>query len=89
MMVLKPGQSSAEKPGNEHPRAEQWLFVISGHGRAIVGRHRCRIADGTLLLIERNEKHQITNTSRHPLITVNFYAPPAYGRSGGILQSVR
>ena len=30
MMVLSPGQSSTDKPKDEHPKAEQWLFVISG-----------------------------------------------------------
>ena len=34
MMVLKPGQSSSDQPENEHPRAEQWVFVISGSGAA-------------------------------------------------------
>jgi hypothetical protein len=33
MMVLQPGESTGE-PQNEHPRSEQWLFVISGTGRA-------------------------------------------------------
>jgi mannose-6-phosphate isomerase-like protein (cupin superfamily) len=34
MMTLKPGQASSDRPENEHPRAEQWLYVISGAGRA-------------------------------------------------------
>ena len=37
MMVLEPGQSTGE-PDNEHPRAEQWLFVISGSGVAKITR---------------------------------------------------
>jgi hypothetical protein len=34
MMTLRPGQSSSDEPVNEHPRCEQWLFVIAGAGRA-------------------------------------------------------
>ena len=84
MMVLRPGQSTGEK-ANEHPRAEQWLYVISGGGRARVGRRSVKIREGSLLLVEQNEEHQIENTGRKkPLVTLNFYVPPAYRRVGGV-----
>jgi mannose-6-phosphate isomerase-like protein (cupin superfamily) len=82
MMVLKPGQSSSDEPVNEHPKAEQWLYVISGSGRAKTPRRSLKLKAGSLLLIEKNEPHQITNTSRRPMITINFYAPPAYDTDG-------
>jgi len=82
MMVLKPGQSTGEKH-NEHPRAEQWLFVVSGAGRARVGRRSVQLKEGSLLLVEQNEEHQVQNTGRKkPLVTLNFYVPPAYTRDG-------
>jgi len=37
-------------------------------------------------LVERGEVHQITNTSRQPLVTVNFYVPPAYKKDGSLNQ---
>lgn len=84
MMVLKPGQTTGEKQ-NEHPRAEQWLYVVSGSGRARVGRRAVRISEGSLLLIEQNEEHQVENTGRKkPLVTVNFYVPPAYTPKGEV-----
>lgn len=87
-MVLKPGQLSSEKPENEHPRAEQWLFVVSGSGRSKVARRTVRLTAGSLLLIEKGEAHQITNTGRVPMVTVNFYAPPAYSADGEVKASV-
>jgi mannose-6-phosphate isomerase-like protein (cupin superfamily) len=81
MMVLGPGQSTGE-PQNEHPRSEQWLFVVAGTGRALVNRRRVTIREGSLLLIEKREIHQITNNGRRPLVTLNFYAPPAYTKDG-------
>src|SRR6266446_412376 len=66
MMVLQPGQSTGA-PENEHPRSEQWLFVISGAGQASVSKRRLSIRDNSLLLIEKGEIHQITNTGRRPL----------------------
>lgn len=83
MMVLRPGQSTGE-PINEHPRSEQWLFVVAGSGKALVNRRRVALRANSLLLIEKGEVHQITNTGRRPLITLNFYAPPAYTKDGDL-----
>ena len=89
MMTLKPGQSTTEKPENEHPRSEQWLFVLSGTGRAIVGKKRVSLKEGSLLLVEKDEAHQITNIGRTPMRTINFYAPPAYTSGGNVRPSVK
>jgi mannose-6-phosphate isomerase-like protein (cupin superfamily) len=86
IMTLKPGDSTSDKPENEHPRAEQWLYVVSGAGRAKVGRRTVTLKEGSLLLIEKREPHQITNTGRTPLVTLNFYAPPAYDLKGELLD---
>jgi mannose-6-phosphate isomerase-like protein (cupin superfamily) len=88
MMTLRPGQSSSDEVMNEHPRAEQWLFVVSGTGRAIVGKSRVALKTNSLLLIEKNEPHQVTNTGRKPLITLNLYVPPAYDDQGEVRPAV-
>ncbi len=75
-MVIPPGDSEGG-PDNKH-NADQWLHVISGEGIAIINGKRNSLRDGTLLLIERGEKHEIRNTGKRPLQTVNFYSPPAY-----------
>jgi mannose-6-phosphate isomerase-like protein (cupin superfamily) len=90
MMTLAPGESTDDQPSNEHPRCEQWLFVLSGRGTAVVKapkgrRRRLALLAGTLLVIERNELHQITNSGTTPLQTINLYVPPAY-RSDGALR---
>ena len=89
MMTLKPGQSTSEEPENEHPRCEQWLFVLRGTGRAVVGKRRVALKADSLLLIEKGEAHQISNTGRSPLVTLNFYAPPAYTKSGDLKWMAR
>jgi mannose-6-phosphate isomerase-like protein (cupin superfamily) len=88
-MVLRPGESSSDEPENEHPAAEQWLFVVSGAGRAKVAKRTVRLRKGSLLLIERGEVHQITNTGKQPMVTVNFYAPPAYTKDGEVKPTVK
>jgi mannose-6-phosphate isomerase-like protein (cupin superfamily) len=89
MMTLRPGQSSSDEPENEHPRAEQWCFVVSGSGRAIVGKRRVALKAGSLLLIEKGESHQITNTGREWLVTLNLYVPPAYSPAGEVKPAVK
>ena len=80
-MVLAPGASEGGS-GNRHRGADQWLFVLSGNGEAIVGGRRHALRAGSLLLIEKKEKHEVRNTGRSLLRTLNFYSPPAYRRDG-------
>lgn len=80
-MVIKPGGSEGG-PDNRHRGADQWLFVAAGEGVAIVEGARRSLRPGSLLLIERGERHEIRATGRTPLKTVNFYSPPAYTADG-------
>ena len=86
MMTIAPGENSGEDMENEHAWAEQWLYVVSGTGKARVGKRTVRLEPGSLLLVEKRERHRISNTGRRPLITVNVYAPPAYRSDGDPLR---
>ena len=77
-MTLRPGETSRDDVGNEHAFAEQWLFVVSGHGVARVGDSEVELRPGALLLVERGEPHQIRCTGLDPLVTLDLYVPPAY-----------
>ena len=80
-MVIPPGDAEGS-PQNRHAGAEQWLFVVAGSGRAIVNGRGRALKVGDLLLIEKNDQHEIRNTGRTLLRTLNFYTPPAYQKSG-------
>lgn len=80
-MTLAPG-SNTGGPDNRHPGADQWLFVISGSGLAIVEGAQQPLKVGSLLLIEHGEAHEIRCTGDEPLRTINFYSPPAYDDDG-------
>jgi mannose-6-phosphate isomerase-like protein (cupin superfamily) len=88
MMTLKSGESSSKEVEDEHPKAEQWVYVISGSGRAKTNGRSVAIKEGSLLLIEKNEAHQIINTGQSPLVTLNIYAPPAYTENEEVRPSV-
>ena len=80
-MTLPAGECEGG-PDNRHRGADQWLFVQSGTGVAIVNGKRAVLRAGSLLLIERGDRHEIRNTGRTPLKTLNVYVPPAYSKGG-------
>ena len=85
-MVLLPGKAEGDSR-NRHRGADQWLYVVSGTGRATVNKRRYALKAGSLLLIERGDEHEIRNTGRTPLKTLNVYVPPAYDAEGDELPA--
>jgi mannose-6-phosphate isomerase-like protein (cupin superfamily) len=81
VMVIPPGGAEGD-PRNRHRGADQWLWVIEGAGRALVNGRSHRLRKGTLLLIGRGERHEVRNTGRRLLKTLNVYVPPAYRKDG-------
>jgi mannose-6-phosphate isomerase-like protein (cupin superfamily) len=80
-MTIAPGESEGG-PDNNHRGADQWMFVEAGRGLAILNGRRQTLRAGSLILIERGERHEIRNIGRTPLRTLNIYVPPAYTKSG-------
>jgi mannose-6-phosphate isomerase-like protein (cupin superfamily) len=87
-MVIAPGGIEGDET-NRHRGSDQWLYVISGAGSAIVSSRRRVLGAGTLLLIERGETHEVRNTGTTPLRTLNIYVPPAYREDGDPLPAGR
>lgn len=76
-MVIAPGEAEGG-PDNRHRGADQWLYVVSGTGVATVEGEQQKLRAGSLLVIERGERHEIRNTGRGFLKTLKLYYPPAY-----------
>src|SRR3954452_17274013 len=87
-MPLEPGDTEGG-PDNRHLGADQWLFVAGGEGVAIVEGERVELREGTLVLIQRGETHEIRNTGKGPLKTLNIYVPPGYTPEGNELSAAR
>jgi oxalate decarboxylase/phosphoglucose isomerase-like protein (cupin superfamily) len=82
-MTLPPGGTSDDVLSNEHPRCEQWCFIISGTGKILAAKpgarqRSIRLRANMLLAIEHGERHRIINDGDQPLTTWNLYVPPAY-----------
>ena len=80
-MALGPGGTEGG-PKNRHHGADQWLFVMEGSGAAFINGRKVPLARGTLVLIEKGDTHEIRNTGKSLLKTVNIYLPPAYDGEG-------
>lgn len=87
-MVIEPGKSEGG-PHNRHRGADQWLYVLSGTGRAKINDRSHPLSAGTLLLIEHKDEHEIKNTGRTLLKTLNVYVPPAYSKKGDELPPAK
>lgn len=85
-MVLAPGKSEGDA-SNRHAGADQWLYVVSGSGVATVNGRRYSLRPAMLLLIEHGDRHEIRNTAKQPLKTLNFYVPPAFKADGNELPA--
>jgi mannose-6-phosphate isomerase-like protein (cupin superfamily) len=75
-MAISPGDKEGG-PDNKHD-ADQWLYVIDGTGQATVEGITVDLSEGDLLEIPAGEKHEIRNTGRTVLKTLNIYAPPEF-----------
>ena len=76
-MVIEPGKSEGGQD-NRHRGADQWLFVVEGEATPSVNGKSNALSPGSLILIERGDRHEIRNTGRELLRTLNIYLPPAY-----------
>lgn len=76
-MVLGQGTFTGG-PDNQHANSDQWLYVLSGEGKATVNGQDHELKPGDLLLLEAGDTHEIACTGDFPLETLNIYAPTAY-----------
>lgn len=69
-MVIPPGEAEGDPS------------VVAGTATALVKGRRHKLGPGSLVFIAHGERHEIRNTGRTLLRTLNFYVPPAYSKRG-------
>jgi mannose-6-phosphate isomerase-like protein (cupin superfamily) len=87
-MVIEPGGREGGSD-NRHHGADQWLYVETGTGEAKINDHIYPLEPSSLVLIQRGDTHEIRNTGRTPMKTLNLYLPPAYTSDGDELPPGR
>jgi mannose-6-phosphate isomerase-like protein (cupin superfamily) len=58
-MVLPPGAKEGG-PENNHRGADQWLFIVSGKGVAIIAGKEVALGPLSLALIQRGQNHAMS-----------------------------
>jgi mannose-6-phosphate isomerase-like protein (cupin superfamily) len=87
-MLIPPGGHEGGAD-NRHRSADQWLCVVSGVSQAIVNGERYPLRVGSLILVERGDRHGIRCTGRADLKSESIYLPPAYSQDGQELARAR
>src|SRR5688500_20373851 len=71
-MVIPPGEAEGN-PENRHRGADQWLYVVSGTGSALINGQHYPLRPGTLHHTVHRDTHDIKNTGNELLRTLNSY----------------
>ena len=74
-MTLDAGESTGG-PNNYHEAADQWLFVHSGSGWAVVDGEEYDLVAGDLVCVEAGERHEVGADDDTRIETLNLYVPP-------------
>ncbi len=77
VMVINAGDTTGSTD-NMHINSDQWLYVLSGTGKALIEGLSIELKPGMLLLIEPGEVHEILASEKENLLSLNIYAPPEY-----------
>lgn len=90
---LRFGEGFRVVRGNQASQAAEMVLAPGdaegGDDNRHRGGRRHRLSAGSLVFIRRREKHQVRNTGRALLRTLNFYVPPAYKLNGDPLPRGR
>jgi mannose-6-phosphate isomerase-like protein (cupin superfamily) len=76
-MALAAGEKTGG-PENRHEESDQWMYVLEGNGKILVEDKAIDLKPRRLVLIEAGEAHEVQNTGKGVLKTINVYAPPEY-----------
>lgn len=80
MMHLDSGAESAAEP-ESHPHSDQVMLVLEGTVEGDIQDEHVKLHKGEFITIPANTSHRFYNPSEDPVLTFNFYAPPAYPAS--------
>jgi quercetin dioxygenase-like cupin family protein len=71
---VRPGEKV--RPAHSHPNGEEVIYVVSGHGRALVGGEVAEIRPGSAVLFPRGVVHMLHNTGTEEMKVICVFAPP-------------
>lgn len=73
---------------HRHPNAEEWEYIVSGHGIARVGDFDVELGPGEVVFVPMNDYHGFENTGDEPAVMLWGYAPAANLAEAGYIRYV-
>ncbi len=83
VMALKPG----EEIGEEVHEVDQFIYAVSGAGKAVIASKDTPFAGGDAVCIPAGSLHNIVNSSDEPMKLFTVYSPPAH--AAGTVDKVK
>jgi len=83
--VFPPG---AKHDIHRHPNAEEWEYLVSGHGIARVGDADVELGPGEVVFVPKNDYHGFENTGDEPVCMLWGYAGAASLDEAGYIREV-
>jgi mannose-6-phosphate isomerase-like protein (cupin superfamily) len=75
VMTIPPGGEIGEET---HKNTDQILTLVSGVGEARVAGQTKQVAQGDIVVVPANTRHNFRNTGANPLILYTVYGPPEH-----------
>jgi mannose-6-phosphate isomerase-like protein (cupin superfamily) len=77
-MLLARGvyEAGRQIPAHEHERAEEVLYILSGHGEIHIGDRVEPVKPGTAVFIPPGESHFLHILSEEPMELIFVFSPP-------------
>jgi mannose-6-phosphate isomerase-like protein (cupin superfamily) len=75
VQTLDPGVAI---PVHHHEKAEQVLFVLSGHGKVSLAGREVDVGPGTTVHVPKGIAHGVANTSEEPMSLLETTSPPGF-----------
>jgi mannose-6-phosphate isomerase-like protein (cupin superfamily) len=74
VMTLAPG----EEIGLETHEVDQFIYVVKGEGRSVIGKDAAEFEEGDAICIPAGEFHNVINTDDKPMKLFTIYSPPQH-----------
>ena len=73
---------------HRHPNAEEFEYLVSGHGMARVGDADVELGPGEVVFVPKNNYHGFENTGDEPVLMIWGYAGAASLEEAGYIRYV-
>lgn len=76
--VIRVPAGSTVNPAHAHTNGEEFIYILSGHGKVLVDGRVGEVTTGSGVLFPRNAVHMLRNSGSDEMKVICFFAPPGH-----------